>query len=651
MAAALLMGLVSCSVEALQEETVTVESKIINPQYASECSTNILIFNAPNLTSEDLDSLRTFVGAERICAVFDLSNGDVALKRQCGLHNWYEAHFADGVSISEKANLLEKSSAVSAVEFNRKLKKANVGPVRPYIPSASTKAVSSTTFNDPYFSSQWDLYNKGEKRIAPTAKEGADVNVTQAWTLCAGNPKVVVAVIDEPVDVNHPDLKANIWTNPNAATQRGQYVNDLHGWNFVDNKAELDVTTPGNSGHGTHVAGTVAAVNNNGIGLSSIAGGSGKNDGVKIMSCQVFDGDDGGYASQTAKAFIYAADNGACIAQCSYAVGSGDYKNDKAYNSEGGNSLETAAIKYFIGTSNCPEALDGGVAIFASGNDGGDMSAYPGALKYCISVCALGCDGLPTYYTNYGPGCNISAPGGEYYTGGKEEGSDAAILSTMPTEKIPQLDDDGNRTGEYTPVNYGYMQGTSMACPHVSSFAALGLSYALQKGYKFTNEEFTSILLTSVNGLDEFLTGSKRTLDGNNIGQMRLSKFKGNLGSGAIDVWKLFMQMDGVPSIVVKTGQDCSISLSDYFGGDSENLEYTGVKVLDNGTEALGFSSSPVVKSGKLVFTTGKSGCARLEISAIAGSPISVSKPSGMTIKKTVSIISKPEVSSTGAWL
>ncbi len=641
----------SCSLEAVSEQETAPETKILNPEDALTSSSNILIFNAPGLGSEAVDSLSASVGAEKICPVFDLSTGNVAIKRQCGMQNWYEAHFAEGVSLQEKARCLAEYSAVKSVEFNKERKKANVGPARQYIPSVGTKAIASTSFNDPYFGDQWDLDNKGETRIAPTAKEGADVNVKQAWTLCAGNPKVIVAIIDEPVDVDHPDLKANVWTNPNASTPRGKYVNDLHGWNFVDDCAELKVTTDGNTGHGTHVAGTVAAVNNNGVGVSSIAGGTGNGDGVRIMSCQIFNGNDGGYSNQTAKAFEYAADNGACIAQCSYGCESGDYKSDKAYTSAGSNTLETTAIQYFVSVSNCSEALAGGLAIFAAGNESGSICAYPGALKYCIAVCALGCDGLPTYYTNYGPGCNISAPGGEYYTGGKTDDDMAAILSTMPTKKIRQMDDYGNLTSEYSATNYGYMQGTSMACPHVSSIAALGISYALKNGYKFTNDEFTSILLTSVDGLDDLLVGTKLTLDGNRIGSLRLPAFRGNLGSGSVNVWKMFMQMDGVPSIVVKTGQNCSISLSDYFGGDSENLEYTGVRVLDNGTEALGLASSPVVKSGKLVFTTGKSGCARLEISAIAGSSISASRPSGYAVSKVVSIISKPEVSSNGAWL
>lgn len=352
-----------------------------------------------------------------------------------------------------------------------------------------------------------------------------------------------------------------------------------------------------------------------------------------------------------ANAFKYAADNGACIAQCSFGVESGDYKNDNAYYAE--SRAEVDAIRYFIATSNCP-ALDGGLVIVAAGNDTGKMSAYPAALKECISVTAFGLDGLPTYYTNYGPGCNIAAPGGELYTGG-EERECCEVLSTLPTDKLLDYDSETGKTYGYLPTDYGWMQGTSMACPHVSGVAALGLSYALKNGYHYANDEFKSLLLTSVNGIDDRIgrVGSKTTLVGNHFGTLRLSSYKGKMGTGAVDAWRLFMAMDGVPSVLAVMGEEQRVDVSEYFGSNSGNLTYTSVETLDDGTEALGLAAAPSMKYGKLLIHPTKSGCARFRIKAIAGGSnlASGSQMGGMEITRTVSVIVQPDISINGAWL
>lgn len=146
----------------------------------------------------------------------------------------------------------------------------------------------------------------------------------------------------------HPDLAANMWTNPKESENGNDddgngYVDDIHGYNFVENgpitwdKAVIgiDGSNNGDSGHGTHVAGTIAAVNNNGIGVAGVAGGSGKNDGVRLMSCQIFSGGKSAADAATARAVKYAADNGACIIQCSYgysnASGGSNMTTDKRF--------------------------------------------------------------------------------------------------------------------------------------------------------------------------------------------------------------------------------------------------------------------------------------------------------------------------------
>ena len=113
-----------------------------------------------------------------------------------------------------------------------------------------------------------------------------------------------------------------MWTNPNPSPEYNSQ--DIHGWNFAaDGPVSWD--QKGDSGHGTHVAGTVAAVNNNGIGVCGVAGGTGKGDGVRLMSCQIFSGDLTGDALVSSRAVKYAADHGASILQCSWGVKAGIY--------------------------------------------------------------------------------------------------------------------------------------------------------------------------------------------------------------------------------------------------------------------------------------------------------------------------------------
>jgi subtilisin family serine protease len=123
--------------------------------------------------------------------------------------------------------------------------------------------------NDPSFTQQWALDNIGQYGGVP----GNDVHAPAAWNTTTGSRSVVVAVIDSGIDLTHPDLAANVWTNPGEIAGNGLdddhngFVDDVHGWNFVDNNADV---TDG-FGHGTHVAGIIGAVGNNGVGVAGIA--------------------------------------------------------------------------------------------------------------------------------------------------------------------------------------------------------------------------------------------------------------------------------------------------------------------------------------------------------------------------------------------
>lgn len=151
----------------------------------------------------------------------------------------------------------------------------------------------------------------------------------EAWKKCTGDPSIIVAVLDEGVMNTHPDLAGNIWVNEgeelyaDTDADGNGYKDDKYGYNFVSNTGIISWTEASDTGHGTHVAGTIAAMNGNGIGVCGIAGGDGsENSGVKLMSCQVFSGDAGVTLDAEARAIKYAADNGAVILQCSWGYNS-----------------------------------------------------------------------------------------------------------------------------------------------------------------------------------------------------------------------------------------------------------------------------------------------------------------------------------------
>ena len=461
-----------------------------------------------------------------------------------------------------------------------------------------------------------------------------------------------MAVIDEPVQTTHPDLKANIWSNPKNSQE--------HGYNFWDNSSELDWRTVGGDAqspeyadHGTHVAGIIAAVNNNSRGIAGIAGGRNNSGGVRIMSCQIMGNSSGANkGNPIVKAFEYAWTNGAIIAQNSWGYSLTNVNGEKITPEQFEQEWESNygiirdAIDTFIrgaGTKNPNSPLRGGLVIFAAGNDGdiyGDARRYPAAYDAVIAVGAMDWSFRPAYYSDYGSWVDITAPGGDIYTSGPQDGY-GMILSTILCDDAINFQG-GPRSG------YGFMQGTSMACPHMSGVAALGLSYALKQGKHYTRNEFISMLLTSVNDMERYLDGTKES-----NGTMYLENYRKQLGTGAVDAYQLLMQIEGTPCLKVGVGAEELVPLTQFFGGSATNLTYTGVSMSAADMAKLGIETLPTMAYGKLKIKCTKSGVAKITVTAIGGGDKvgTGTVMGGMTITKEFAIIARGVQAGNGGWL
>lgn len=615
-------------------------------------------------------------GAEDLSPALLVQPKNKEVARKYGLHRWFRIDFDENRPLREMASRFAAMPFVNSIQYNSFIEPVRSDRVVGFNAPLMTKAdgtAEAGAFNDPYLSYQWNLSNSGDQSVAKNSVAGADVAVKDAWKLTGGDPSVVVAVFDCAVNSMHEDLKDALWVNEaevngevNKDDDGNGFIDDKYGFNFVGCtkitkeftndllngekveavKGNLLEWTKG-SGHGTHVAGIIGAVNGNGKGVSSIAGGTGKGDGVRLMSCQIFNGSANASDSQNAAAFIYAADNGACIAQCSYGssaviTSDSDYINGNEDMDVDGSPLENAALRYFLDPANSNHSsLKGNIAVFAAGNHKNPYSSYPGALPYVLSVTAFGADHLPGGYTNYGPGCKISAPGGEY-TDDKNYGT--MILSTgvsNAAQSSPGVE--GNQ-------NYVYMQGTSMACPHVSGVIALGISYAKKLGKTFTREELTSLLLTSVNDIDQYCSGTKNYYDLGSYSwtTLQLDKYKGKMGTGSVDAWKFLMAIEGTPTILTQAGKKMSIDINRYCNGHDT---YT-VSVDEASRASLGLVSDPVVRNGKLEIECTKTGSGKITLSGAVGKDTETEGGIGdMTYSRILSIASRPFATANGGWL
>jgi subtilisin family serine protease len=428
--------------------------------------------------------------------------------------------------------------------------------------------------NDPQFNSQWDMSGNGTT---------FDIKAPAAWDISTGNSNVVVGVIDTGVDYNHPDLSANIWTNPGEIPGNGidddknGFTDDVHGWDFANN----DNDPMDDNSHGTHVSGTIGAKGNNSIGVVGV------NWNVKIMALKFLGANGMGTTAAGVSCVNYATmmhNRGVNIRVTN--------------NSWGGGGFDATLYSAINNAGNA-----GMLFVAAAGNNGSNMDAggeavksYPAAydLNNIISVANITSSGSLAFDSNYGvTSVDLGAPG-------------SAIISTTP-----------NNT-------YSSFSGTSMASPHVAGAVAMLLGLSPTASYQ-------SLKAAILNSVDPTASLSSTTVTGG-----RLNLFK------AVSTFAKLPSLDPASDSGTSNSDEITNdSTPTFFGNAAANAQVT---LYANGTQV---GSGTANGSGDYSVTVSTLTDGFYDITASWTGSSGQTGPIGITIDTVAQIPAAPDLDST----
>ncbi len=384
---------------------------------------------------------------------------DRDLHRAWEFHRWFDLSFPSDIDVIETARSFLELPEVDMAE--PVYIKKTVEPFERTVVGDIDSYPTRWEPNDPNFGEQWGLHNTGQTIRGSEGREGSDIGAVEAWDLEKGYNDVIVAVMDNGIDYEHEDLVGNLW--PDIGPQ--------------------GIFTPRNS-HGTSVAGVIGAVSNNDLGIAGIAGGSGSDDGVRIMACNVIN-TNATYSSRV----LYAVRHGAAIMNNSWI-----YNTPCVYNAS-----DLNAIDYFNNNAGS-FIMDGGLTFFAAGNANSSDRYYPSYYQGTIAVAALDNRDVRSSFTNYGDWIDMSGPGTNIMTTGRSAGIAGG---------------------------YEILSSSSLAVSMVSGAAALVASYTYRNGLVFTNDLIEDLLVEHSDNVNDINPN-----------------FAGRLGSGRVNISRVLNRIN-----------------------------------------------------------------------------------------------------------